>query len=134
MSNVYSSHVWDPTTNQWAVVGGEGSQPSYDDLADKPVLNAVGKTPETFINLAGLEAGHYTLSGYFKYDGSSDVDHSAIPLDVLVTVDETTGQKVITFPTVENGTYITNIVTYENNVAVSHVKQSPGVNYWKTFE
>ena len=128
MGNVYSQHVVDPNTKQWAqLVSGA----SYNDLADQPVINAVGKTEDAFVNLAGLEPGHYSLVGYYKEDSLSDLDHAMHVVDVIVMIDEVTGKKVLVYPTVENGEYITNILTYENNVVISHVKQRPGASYWK---
>lgn len=128
MSNVYSQHVFDPTTGQWAqLVSGA----SYNDLSDQPVINAVGKTPDTFINLAGLDAGHYSLTGYYKKDSSKDIEQAQHILDVIVMPDEVTDKKIVIYPTVENGEYITNILTYENDLVISHVKQHPGASYWK---
>ena len=128
MGNVYSQHIVDPSTKQWAtLVTGA----SYNDLADQPVINAVGKTPETFVNLAGLEYGHYSLTGYYKEDSTGDVEQAEHILDVVVMPDEVTGKKVVVYPTVENGEYIINIITYENSLVISHVKQRPGASYWK---
>lgn len=128
MGNIYSQYVIDPTTKEWAsLVNGA----SYDDLVDQPVKNAVGKTPETFINLAGLDVGRYSLSGYYKMDSSYDVEQTNYIMDVIVMIDEITGKKTLTYPTVENGEHVINIVTYEDGSIVSHTKQKPGVNYWK---
>lgn len=130
MSNVtYSQHIYDPATKSWAtVVAGS----SYNDLSDQPVRNAVGSSPEAFVNIAGLNYGRYILRGYYKYDSTFEVDNTEVPLDLLVVPDDQ-GRKVVTFPTIEAGVYVTNIVTYENGVVVSHTKQAPGVNYWKPF-
>ena len=128
MGNVYSQHIVDPNTKQWAtLVTGA----SYNDLADQPVINAVGKTSETFVNMAGLEYGHYSLTGYYKEDSTGDVEQAEHILDVVVMPDEVTGKKVVVYPTVENGEYIINIITYENSLVISHVKQRPGASYWK---
>lgn len=128
MGNVYSQHILDPNTGQWAqLVSGA----SYNDLADQPVINAVGKSAAQFVNLAGLEYGHYSLTGYYKEDSTSDVEQAQYVVDLLVVPDAETGKKVIIYPTVENGEYVTNIITYENNVVISHVKQRPGASYWK---
>lgn len=128
MSNIYSQYVYDPTTKEWAsLVSGA----SYDDLTDQPVKNAIGKTQETFVNLAGLDVGRYSLSGYYKLESSYDVEHTNYVMDVIVMFDDVTGKRTLTYPAVENGEYVINIVTYENGSVVSHIKQKPGVNYWK---
>lgn len=129
MGNIYSQYVLDPTTKEWMPLA---SSASYNDLADQPVVNAVGKTSETFVNLAGLDVGHYSLSGYYKMDSSYDIEQANYVMDILVMIDEVTGKKTLTYPTVENGEHVINIVTYVNGMVELFTKQRPGVaNYWK---
>lgn len=128
MSNKYSQYIYDPTTQQWvAPVSGA----NYDDLANQPVKNAVGKTPETFINLAGLELGRYSLVGYYKLDSTHDVENTTDVMDVIVMTDTVTGKRTVTYPTVDAGVHVINIVTYDNGAVVSQTKQRPGASYWK---
>ena len=130
MSGVYSQHVYDPSTKSWALLAASAS---YNDLSDQPVKNAAGSSSDAFINISGLEFGRYILNGYYKFDSESDVESTATPIDIVVLKDDQ-DRKVATYPTIENGVCVTNIVTYENNIVVSHVKQAPGVNYWRPFE
>ena len=131
MSNKYSQHVYDPSTNSWAVISSSAGD-SYNELVDQPVTNLVGASPSQFVNLSGLDYGRYVLRGYYKYDSTQEVDNTITPLDLLVLPDDQ-DRKVVTFPSIESGSCVTNIVTYDDNVMISHVKQIPGVNYWKTF-
>ena len=123
MSNVYSQHVYDPSTKQWAVLT---AGTSYDDLTDQPVRNAKGGSPEAFVNMAGLEVGHYSLTGYYKKDSSYEIEQALSVLDVVVCIDTVTSKKVIVFPSVEDGEYLINKITYNGSTVETVEKLALG--------
>ena len=130
MSNAYSQYVVDPVTNQWVKVLGSIS---YNDLRDTPIKNVVGSTAETFINLAGLDVGHYALTGFFKIDSLHEVGQTSATLDVVVRYDEITSKKVILFPSVLNGDYYINKLIYDNYTVESIDKLPVGGIDWGEF-
>ena len=130
MAYKYTSYVYDSVAGQWTSVSG---MQDYNQLSNQPVKNIVGSSAESFVNLAGLDYGRYVVSGYFKFDSTYDVELLVIPMDVLVLRDNNSN-KVITYPTIENGICVTNVITYDSGLVISQDKQAPGVQYWKSFE
>ena len=129
MAYSYRSYIYDEQAGQWTDVIADNSI-DYNKIDNQPVRNLCGKTPEQFINLSGLDYGRYVISGYMKYDSSDEVFESAVPVDAVVLQDDQ-GRKVLTYPSIEDGVCVTNIVTYENGLVISHTKQAPGVSYWQ---
>lgn len=44
---------------------------SSGSMINVPIKNVKGSSQAHFINVAGLDYGHYNLSGYYKLDSSS---------------------------------------------------------------
>ena len=87
-----------------------------------------------FISLSGLEVGHYSLTGYYKIDSSSDVTYTQNVLDVVVCLDETTSKKVVIYSSVNGGTYYINKLIY-HGTAIETIEHLPvdGGNAWGEF-
>lgn len=119
----------DDTNNLYLDINGE-----RHDVINRAVKNISGSSTSSFISLAGLDIGHYSLTGYYKIDSSYEVMHTSNILDVVVCLDETTSKKVVTFPSVTDGTYYINKLIYTGSV-VETIEHLPidGGNAWGEF-
>ena len=93
--------------------GGGGGTSNYDDLRNTPVKNLKGSTQSRYVNLSGLEPGHYSLLGYYKYDASSEMRQAIEPLDLIVYRDEATGRTVAQYFSIEEDKMYTNLVSFQ---------------------
>lgn len=119
----------DDTNNLYLDIGGE-----RHILTERPVVSVNGSSSAAFIMLSGLQVGHYSLTGYYKLDSSSEIKHTSNVLDVVVCLDELTSKKVVTFPSVTGGLYQINKITY-NGSSVETVEELPidGRPTWGNF-
>ena len=107
---------------------------SRHDLTNYGVKNICGSSSGNFISLSGLDVGHYSLTGYYRYDSSSEVLHTANVLDVVVAQDEVTSKKVIIFPSISDGNLYINKLIYKGS-KVETIEHLPidGGNAWGQF-
>lgn len=113
------------------VGGGPGSSSSYDDIQDAPIKNIKGSSVENYVSLPGLSYGHYNLTGYYKEDSGGDMQQTTNPIDILVMVDEVTGEKIITYETVNNREIVHHMLVYDGSTLVKHEISRPGDIFWK---
>ena len=73
--------------------GSSSGTTNYNDMTNTPIKNISG-TDAVPINLANLNIGHYNLVGAYKYATNSNT-YIADSIDVKVTTDEVTKQKVV---------------------------------------
>ncbi len=62
---------------------GQSSGSSYDSLDGAPIQNIRGVTHDNYVMVRGLEAGHYSLSGYYKLD-SDKLLSAEVPIELTV--------------------------------------------------
>ena len=76
-------------TVQESVIGaGTGN---YNKLKNIPIVNLVGASEEDYINLSGLNQGHFIIKGYYKTAPDQETMYQEEPLDLYVlyeTVEE----------------------------------------------
>ena len=131
----YTAYTIDPITGQYVKVSTSsgGSGINYSDLEGVPVVDVRGRTEESFINIAGLDYGIYRVSGYYKYDGSSELLNTGAEfIQMIITTDTETGKKVAIYETSENYDVIQNIIIYSGSNVEKVVRQGPGT-YWGAF-
>ena len=127
MSTKYTTYIYDAEKSTWITPLESGN---YDQLDNQPVQNARG-TADNNVVLSGLDFGHYTVSGYYKEDSTSESKVTSMPLDVMVMPDADSGDKVVSFPIVNHGIYEIHILTYHDGSLVNHDIQVPGSMFWK---
>lgn len=115
---------------QWVKIGssipGSGAS-DYDSLLHIPVKNVNGSDENHFINLSGLEFGRYLITGYYKFDSVSDLIYSELALDIIVTKDVATDEKVIMYGVVENSKWVTKVVVYLPSGLVKKESTNAGI-------
>lgn len=119
----------DDTNDLYLDINGERR-----NLIDRAVKNVTGSSQSSFVNVAGLDVGHYSLTGYYKLDSSSEVLYTANILDVVVCLDETTSKKVVVYSSVTDGVYYINKLIY-SGLTVETIEHLPvdGGNAWGEF-
>jgi len=107
---------------------------SYNDFKDRPIKNLYGFDVDTFVVLSYLPAGRYNLRGYYRLDPYLELkDTGSNYYDVIISYDIETGNKVITFDTMENGVYFTNTVIYNEENRVQSTSHRASGLYWEDF-
>lgn len=101
----------------------------YTKLENTPIKVLRGETESSFILLAALTAGHYTVQGYFKIESTGDIyEIVGTPLELLVLeeVDEYTEEttRVVEYLLLEKGKTYLQKYTYLNSVLVGDDKIS----------
>lgn len=97
-------------------IGGGGGSTDYNDMTNVPIKNLIGTDKTKFINLAGLDPGHYNLKGYYKKDSQDEVQHSPEAIDLLVMVDSVTNKKTIQYLSIQNEILYSNLIIYNNSL------------------
>lgn len=108
---------------------GSGSD-NYNDLSNTPIKNIAGSSPQNFVSLAALEFGHYKLTGYYKEDASGNVLQATTPIELLVTQDAQTGEKLITYQAVSNHEVKNHVLVYSNGSLTDHIISGTNELYW----
>lgn len=93
----------------------------YNNLKNTPIKNLQGESDLSYINLSGLEEGHYMLSGYFKRYIGDRMRNAVNPVELWVfqgadSEEELTVLKVILYITMEFGEVYLNRMVYRNSV------------------
>ena len=107
-----------------STAGGGGGSSDYNEMTNVPIKNMVGTSSSRFINLAGLDAGHYNLKGYYKKDALSDLENVTDFIDLTVKIDTVTNKKVIQYFTIENETLYSNLIVYNDGI-VEKIEKTP---------
>ena len=101
----------------------------YTKLENTPIKALKGETESNFILFAGLEAGHYTVKGFFRYDPTGEtyeVVGTPLELIVLEEVDRETEEtiKVVEHLMLENGKTYMRKYTYRGALLEKNEKIS----------
>lgn len=116
----YSSYVY--KNGEWVKAPSllEGSD--YDSLSNQPVQNATGSSEEQYINIAGLQEGQYTLTGFFKFESSGDIKYTTTPLHLQIMKDLEEDYIYAIYSTIEHGTIYNNLIKYQGTSVISDTK------------
>ena len=106
-----------------------GGSNNYNELLNTPIKNIAGSSPQNFVSLAGLEYGHYRLTGYYKEDVDNTLQTSS-PIELVVTQDEKTGEKLVIYQTVYNHELKNNVLVYADGSLVDRIVSGTGDMYW----
>lgn len=111
----------------------------YNNLDNAPIVGLVGRSDISFINLAGLKEGHYTLKGYYKFYTGGDMFHIEKPLEIQVfegNLDDEnwTPVKVILYISMELGETYRNKLVYHGSQLVEKKKTPLEGPQWGTID
>lgn len=136
MATKYQLYVLDPVTRQYQTIAGASSTDgtsSYDDLENVPIKNVTGNDQNAFVNIAGLTLGHYNVSGYYKLDNTSELlNTNTCCLDMIITMDSETNDRVAVYDIVENNDVFTYVITYHGTL-VKTIKKIDHEPTWGSF-
>lgn len=136
MAYVFTTYVFDKVSGQFVKTSttNHASGESYDNFLDAPVKNAYGASNKTFIDISTLENGAYSLSGYYKLDRSSEVEHTGADyLAIYVMTDTVTGKKVAKYETFKDGRAVLHTIVYNNSEAIEeHLELKTSTAYWES--
>ena len=90
---------------------GTGKNTDYNNMANVPISNISG-TEQNPIYFEVLDYGHYNLTGSFKILQDGQVFTINTPLDIMITKDAQTGDKIVTYETIESGKLKRTIIDY----------------------
>ena len=107
-----------------STTGGGGGSSDYNEMTNVPIKNMIGTSSSRFINLAGLDVGHYNLKGYYKKDSLSDLENVTDFIDLTVKIDTVTNKKIIQYFTIENETLYSNLIIYNDGI-VEKIEKIP---------
>jgi len=93
--------------------GGSGTT-DYNELINTPITNVSGLSEDLFLNLRYLECGEYSLTGYFKTNALGDTRHAETPISLLVTLDTSTGDKIIQYTEVRDKETYLHTISYDS--------------------
>lgn len=107
-------------------VPGGGGTSNYDDLKNAPIQNLKGSTQSRYVNLSGLDSGHYSLTGYYKNDSQSELQSTIEPIDMIISRDNSTDRLVAQYYTVEEEVLYVNLISFENGMVYKQSKLPVG--------
>lgn len=99
----------------------------YSNLDNTPITVLFGRSDISFVNLAGLQEGHYTVQGYYRIYTGGDTFYLDKPLEIQVfqgNLDDEnwTPVKVILYITMELGQTYRNKLVYHGSTLVEKKK------------
>ena len=104
-------------------LNGGGGVTDYASLKDAPITVITGRNENNFINLSGLDFGHYNLKGYYKNTSADELQYTQQGFDLVVCYDEVTHKKIVRYFTIESEQMYLNLLIIEEDLTTSFKKK-----------